>query len=57
MQKGNTTIQLFDLENDMKEQNDVASQNPVIVQQVLDIMTKEHRKSNFSRFYIKAIDN
>jgi arylsulfatase A-like enzyme len=57
MQKGNMAIQLFDLENDTKEQHDVASQNPAIVKQVLDIMAREHRKSNFSRFYIKAIDN
>ncbi len=57
MQKGNTVIQLFNVEKDSKEQIDVAAQNPDVVKRVEEIMKKEHRKSNFSRFYIKAIDN
>jgi arylsulfatase len=57
MQKGNTKLQLFNVDTDPKEQTDVADQNPVIVKQILGIMTKEHRKSKFERFYIKAIDN
>jgi arylsulfatase len=56
MQKGNTDIQLFNVETDSKEQTDVAAQNPEIVKQVQEIMIKEHQKSVFSRFYIKAID-
>jgi arylsulfatase len=57
MQKGNTVLQLFNVETDSKEQIDVAAQNPDIVKKVLDIMNSEHRKSKFSRFYLKAIDN
>ncbi len=57
MQKGNTVIQLYDLDKDTRELNDVAAQHPDVVSTMLDIMKKEHRKSNFSRFYIKAIDN
>jgi len=57
MQKGNTTLQLFNLETDPREQVNVAGQHPDIVNQMLAIMQKEHKKSNFSRFFIKAIDN
>jgi arylsulfatase A-like enzyme len=57
MQKGNTAIKLFNLESDLKEQVDVAGQNPEVVAQILGIMQKEHRKSEFSRFWLKAIDN
>jgi arylsulfatase len=56
MQKGNTEIQLFDLSTDTKEQNNVASAHPEIVQKALDIMKAEHRKAALQRFYIKAID-
>lgn len=57
MQKGNTILQLFNLDDDSKEINDIAGQHPDLVDQILGIMQKEHRKSEFSRFYIKAIDN
>lgn len=57
MQKGNTTIQLFNLETDIGEQHDVAGEYPDVVKKISGIMEKEHRKSEFSRFYIKAIDN
>jgi arylsulfatase A-like enzyme len=57
MQKGNTEIQLFNLDEDSREQHDVAAQHPDIVNKIRDIMTREHQKSSFSRFYIKAIDN
>jgi arylsulfatase len=57
MQKGNKTIRLYNLDNDSRELNDVSGQHPDIVAKILDIMSKEHRKSTFSRFYIKAVDN
>lgn len=57
MQKGNSAVGLFNLETDSREQTDVASQHPEEVNRILEIMKKEHRKSSFSRFYIKAIDN
>jgi len=57
MQKGNTTIQLFNLDNDLMESHDVASQYPGMVNQILSIMNREHRKSTFSQFYLKSIDH
>lgn len=57
MQKGNTRLSLYNLDTDTKEQVDVADQHPDIVSQMLAIMTREHVKSKFSRFFIKAIDN
>lgn len=56
MQKGNTTISLYNLETDSKEQHDVAWKHPEMVNRILGIMQKEHRKSSFTRFHIKAID-
>ncbi|MCD6598201.1 MAG: arylsulfatase [Bacteroidales bacterium] len=40
--KGNMDIELYDLEKDIKEENNVASENPEIVKQMEDIMIKEH---------------
>ncbi len=56
MQKGNTSIQLFNIETDPKEQIDVAAQHPEVVMHIQEIMANEHRKSIFSRFYIKSLD-
>ena len=57
MQEGNTVIQLFNLDTDSREQKDVAAQYPEIVSQIAAVMYKEHRKSEFARFWLKAIDN
>jgi arylsulfatase len=57
MQGGNTTISLFNLDTDTKELINVAAEHPEIVRQMADIMAREHRKSEFERFWLKAIDN
>jgi hypothetical protein len=56
MQKGNTEIQLFNLETDSREQLDVAQQHPDLVTRALEIMAKEHRRSALERFYIIPLD-
>ncbi len=56
MQKGNTEIQLFNLETDSREQLDVAQQHPDLVNRALEIMAKEHRRSALERFYIIPLD-
>lgn len=38
----NRTIKLYDLEQDPREQNDVAKDHPEIIQQMISIMQKEH---------------
>ena len=43
-------LELYNLAKDEHEQNDVASSNPEIVQQMADIMTKEHEHSKEFEF-------
>jgi arylsulfatase len=42
IKKGNTTMQLFDLEKDVREQHDVADEHPDVVKKIQQIM-KEAR--------------
>ncbi|MDD4646109.1 MAG: N-acetylgalactosamine-6-sulfatase, partial [Bacteroidales bacterium] len=57
IQKGNTSIQLFNLTDDIMEQKNVAAQYPEVINQIRRIMEKEHRKSEFKLFQLKSIDN
>ncbi|MCD6331821.1 MAG: arylsulfatase [Bacteroidales bacterium] len=56
MQKGNLSIQLYNLDEDIREEHDVAAEHPDIVEQIRKIMEKEHQKAALKRFWIKAID-
>jgi arylsulfatase len=56
MQKGNLKIKLFDLDNDIREQHDVADEHPEIVKKMEDIMKKEHTTAAVDRFKMKVID-
>lgn len=55
IQKGNTAIELYDLENDIKEEHDLASKHPEIVKEMEQIMKEEHIPSPIDRFKMKAI--
>ena len=57
MQKGNKIISLYNLEEDLQENNDIAEENPAVVNKILSIMEKEHVKSANKKFHIKSIDN
>jgi arylsulfatase len=56
MNKGNTTIQLFDLDKDMQEQHDVAEQNPEVVKKIERIMKEQHRTPEVASFRMKVLD-
>lgn len=56
MQKGNTTMQLFDLDSDLQERHDVAAQHPDIVKQMRAIMEKEHTLPQVKSFRMKVLD-
>lgn len=47
---GNKTIELYDLEKDTGETNDVADQHPEIVQQIETIMQQEHTPAKNKKF-------
>ena len=51
---GNLKLQLFNLENDIKEESDVADKYPEIIKQITDIMEKEHQKPELKMFDIFA---
>lgn len=56
MQHGNTKIKLFDLDQDLQEQHDVAAQHPDIVKQMQAIMKKEHTFLQVRSFRMKVLD-
>jgi len=56
MDKGNSKWSLFDLSKDITEQNDVAAQQPDIVQQMAAISKKEHHTPELSRFIIPILE-
>jgi arylsulfatase A-like enzyme len=53
--KGNMKIELFDLEQDIQEQNDLADQHPEIVAEIEKIFVVEHKESKLNRFRIKQL--
>jgi len=53
--KGNLEIELYDLENDIQEQKNVASQYPEVVKQIAQIMVREHITPEVQRFKMKAL--
>ncbi len=55
MLKGNLKIELYDLENDIQEEHDVANEHPEIVAKIEQIMKKEHVPAELERFKIKAL--
>lgn len=56
IQKGNLKIQLFDLSNDIQEQQDVAASHPDIISKMEQIMKEEHRTPEVSTFLMKALE-
>ncbi len=51
---GNTKVELYNLAVDVGEKNDVAAQNPKIVEKVYKIMREQHQKSEI--FPIKVLE-
>ena len=53
--KGNMTIALYNLQDDPREQNNVAELNPKIVKKIAKLMKKEHTPAAIKRFKIKEL--
>ena len=53
--KGNLKLELYNLEEDVKEQNDVSSQFPEIVKKMEAILIKEHVPAENDRFKFKQL--
>ncbi|MEO0339752.1 MAG: arylsulfatase [Bacteroidota bacterium] len=56
MNKGNTEIQLFDLENDPREQKDVAESHPEVIAQIKAIMKAQHTEAVIDRWKVPGLD-
>lgn len=54
--KGNMKIQLYDLDNDIQEQKDVAADNPEVVKQIEAIMKSEHQTPEVASFRMQALE-
>ncbi|HEY5393617.1 MAG TPA: sulfatase/phosphatase domain-containing protein, partial [Hanamia sp.] len=56
MLKGNMKIKLFDLDNDIQEQHDVAEEHPDVIKKIEAIMQKEHATPLVYDFRMKVLD-
>jgi arylsulfatase len=57
IRKGNMNIELFNLEEDIQEQHDVASKYPDIVEKIRQIMKAEHTTPQVASFKMAALEN
>jgi arylsulfatase len=53
--KDNMEIELYNLDEDISEQNNIASQHPEVVEQIKQIMLKAHTPAEVERFKIKQL--
>ena len=49
------SIELYNLKEDLREQNNVAAENPEIIARIKEIMTSEHTPATIERFKMKAL--
>ena len=52
---GNMEIELYDLESDYKEQNNIASAHPEIIIKIQNFMADSHTKSHLERFHFSEL--
>lgn len=55
LHSGNTNMQLYNMENDKLEMNDLSKMNPEIIKKIKLIFKKEHIKSQNEKFQIKVL--
>ena len=54
--KGSADLQLYDLNKDPKELNDVAANHPDLVYKMEKLLKKAHTKATIQRFNIPVLD-
>ena len=55
MFEGNMTIELYDLESDIREETDVSGEHPDVVAEIEAIMKREHTPSTIERFQFEVL--
>ncbi len=53
--KGNLTLELYKLDEDIREEHNVAAEHPDLIRQIESIMSREHVPSELERFHLKAL--
>ena len=56
IKKDNTHIELYNLEEDIAEQNDISESHPELIEKFKEIIKKEHQTPENKRFLIPAIE-
>ncbi len=56
IQKGDLDLELYNLEEDIQEQHNVAADHPEIVKQMELILESEHTRAQLERFRMEALD-
>ncbi len=56
LKKGNKTIELYNLEEDLAEKNNIADQHPEIVEKLFEAIKKEHSTPDVEQFRIDALE-
>ena len=57
LQKANENLELFDLEKDPKELNDISINHPHVVKKIEEILTEARTRPALKNFYIKSLDS
>jgi len=56
IKKGNKNIEVYNLENDLQEKNDISSDQPELVESFYEILKAEHKTPEIERFIIQPIE-
>ena len=54
---GNMKIELYNLEEYIKEENDLSKQHPEIIKEIENIMLQEHETAELDRFKFKELND
>jgi arylsulfatase len=55
IQQGNLELELYNLELDLKEQENVAEAHPELIEEITQILKKEHEPAQLERFRMEAL--
>ncbi len=57
IKKGNTAVELYNLDEDLLEKNNIAKDHPELIERFYKIIKKEHTTPEIDKFKIEALEN
>ena len=54
--KGNKSVELYDLDTDIQEKNNIINKHPELLEKFFEIVKKEHKTPENESFLIKGIE-